>query len=149
MIRVFSIIFPMIERGNSTEKTKYSFEIEDRPIRSQERDHRENKSMRESIESIETTGENRKHPLDGVPGFEKLPTPEEIYRSHDRTLCSGSTTNSHTWSDSKQKLNQQLVKTQHDVYINWELSTPWRNRTWYSTTCTWWDRMNQYYSSLR
>ena len=57
--------FSMTEPGNSTEKTKYSFEIEDRPIRSQERDHREYKSMRESIESIESieaTGQNRKHP---------------------------------------------------------------------------------------
>ena len=69
----------MTEPGNSTEKTKYSFEIEDRPIRSEERDHdREYKSMRESIESIEATGQNKKHPLDGVPGFEKLPTLKKL-----------------------------------------------------------------------
>ena len=97
--------FSMTEPVKSTEKTKCSFEIEDRPILSQERDHGENMSMKESIE---TTGQNGKHPLDGVPGFEKLPTPEEMYRSHDRTLCSVSTTNSHTSSDSMTKIESTI-----------------------------------------
>jgi hypothetical protein len=99
------------ESVETTQKAEHPFDIEDRPIRPQERNNGNNTSAFSYLsmkEPEEASERNEKHPLDGVPAFESLPIPEEMYKNHDRMSCSVSTTSSHTSSDSISKIESTI-----------------------------------------